>query len=154
MSQPRDGALGAQVPHDILLVEDNAADASLLQSVFRQLGMTHRLHIVVNGLDALAFLKREAPFESAPRPALVLLDLNLPKLPGRDVISRVKADADLRTIPLMVFSSSAADIDVQESYERGANAYLVKPFELQELVKLVKITIEFWLTRVLLAPVV
>jgi chemotaxis family two-component system response regulator Rcp1 len=146
-------APGAQIPYDLLVVEDNAADAALLQSVFRQLGFNHRLHIVANGLDALAFLKREDQFATAPRPALIWLDLNLPKLHGRDVLTALKSDINLRTIPVVVFSSSAADNDVLESYERGANAYLVKPFELAELIYLVSTTVDFWFRRAILAPV-
>jgi CheY-like chemotaxis protein len=150
---PRDARnQGTQIPYDLLVVEDNAADAALLQSVFRQLGLTHRLHVVPNGLDALAFLNREGQFAAAPRPALIWLDLNLPKLHGRDVLATLKSDANFRTIPVMVFSSSAAEEDVLESYERGANAYLVKPFELSELIHLVSTTVDFWFGRALLAP--
>jgi CheY-like chemotaxis protein len=143
---------GGHIPYDVLVVEDNAADAALLQRVFRQLGLTHRLHIVLDGHEALAFLSRQGEFSDAPRPAMIWLDLNLPSLHGRDVLSHVKSDASLRTIPVMVFSSSSAERDVQESYERGANAYLVKPFDLKDLVKLVAVAVDFWLSKVMLAP--
>jgi chemotaxis family two-component system response regulator Rcp1 len=145
-------APGVHVPYDVLVVDDNAADAALLQNVFRQLGLSHRLHVVGNGFDALAFLNREGAFTSAPRPALIWLDLNLPRLHGRDVLSQLKNNASLRSIPVMVFSSSSAESDVQDSYARGANAYLVKPFDLKELVDLVAVTVDFWLSKVLLAP--
>jgi chemotaxis family two-component system response regulator Rcp1 len=152
MAVPTNLPAGAPIPYDILVVEDNAADAALLQSVFRQLGLNHRLHVVMNGVDALAFLNREGSYAAAPRPALVWLDLNLPKLHGREVLQQVKSDVALRTIPVMVFSSSSADDDVQDSYQRGANAYLVKPFDLKELVNMVAVTVQFWLSTVLLAP--
>ena len=145
-------ASGVHVPYDLLVVDDNPADAALLQSVFRQLRLSHRLHVVANGLDAFAFLRREGQFFGAPRPAMIWLDLNLPRLHGREVLQRLKSDADLRTIPVLVFSSSAAESDLIESYERGANAYLVKPFDLKDLVKLVDATVDFWLSKVLLAP--
>jgi len=152
MSHAATNAPGVHIPYDLLVVEDNAADAALLESVFRQLGLTHRLHVVADGIAALAFLKREGQYAEAPRPALIWLDLNLPKLDGRDVLSALKSDSNLRTIPVVVFSSSAADEDVLASYERGANAYLVKPFELSDLVHLVSITVDFWLRGALLAP--
>jgi two-component system, chemotaxis family, response regulator Rcp1 len=145
-------AAGVQIPYDVLLVEDNAADAALLQRVFRQLGLRHRLHVVLDGHEAMAFLTRQGAHADAPRPALIWLDLNLPRLHGREVLSQVKSHASLRTIPVMVFSSSSAECDVQESYERGANAYLVKPFELKELVNMVSVAVDFWLSKVLLAP--
>jgi two-component system, chemotaxis family, response regulator Rcp1 len=153
MAANRKSAQGAQLPYDLLVVDDNPADATLLQSVFRQLGLSHRLHVVGNGFDALAFLRREGQYASAPRPALIWLDLNLPRLHGREVLTRLKSDADLCTIPVMVFTTSAAESDILESYRRGANAYLVKPFDLKDLVKLVDVTVDFWLTKVRSAPV-
>ena len=153
MAAQHNTAPGAQVPYDLLVVDDNPADAALLQSVFRQLRLSHRLHVVANGLDALAFLRREGQYFDAPRPAMIWLDLNLPRLHGRDVLLRLKSDADLRTIPVLVFSSSTAESDLIESYQRGANAYLVKPFDLKDLVQLVDVTVDFWLSKVLLAPV-
>src|ERR1700753_1847742 len=89
----------AQFPSDLLVVEDNAADAALLQSVFRQLGLAHRLHIVGNGFDALAFVRREGAYSTAPRPALIWLGFNPPRLHGREVLRRLKSDPKLRTIP-------------------------------------------------------
>jgi CheY-like chemotaxis protein len=145
-------APGVHIPYDVLIVEDNPADAALLQRVFRQLGLLHRLHVVLDGRAALAFLRREGVHADAPRPAMIWLDLNLPSLHGRDVLANVKSDPSLRSIPVLVFSSSAAEQDVQDSYERGANAYLVKPFELKELVNVVAVSADFWLSTVLLAP--
>jgi len=137
---------------DILVVDDNAADTTLLQAVFKQLQVNHRLHVVADGHEALSFLHKEGKFAHAPRPAVILLDLNLPRLPGRDVLSRLKEQPALRTIPVMIFSSSAAERDIVDSYERGANAYLVKPFQLQELVKLMRALVDFWLAQVAIPP--
>lgn len=137
---------------DVLVVDDNAADTALLQAVFRQLQMTHRLHVVADGLEALSFLHKEGKFAHAPRPALILLDLNLPKLHGRDVLQQLKQHALLRTIPVMIFSSSSAESDIQGSYELGANAYVVKPFELDELLGLMRTLVEFWIDRASLPP--
>jgi CheY-like chemotaxis protein len=133
---------------DVLVVDDNAADTALLQAVFRQLQLTHRLHVVADGLEALSFLHKEGKFAHAPRPCVILLDLNLPKLNGREVLQQLKQSSALRTIPVMIFSSSAAEDDILESYEHGANAYLVKPFQLHELVELMRTLVEFWTSHV------
>jgi CheY-like chemotaxis protein len=145
-------APGVHIPYDVLVVEDNPADAALLQRVFRQLGLLHRVHVVLDGRAALAFLRREGAHANAPRPAIIWLDLNLPTVHGRDVLANVKSDPDLRSIPVLVFSSSSAAEDIQDSYERGANAYLVKPFDLKDLVNVVTVSVDFWLSTVLLAP--
>src|SRR5262245_39673129 len=137
---------------DVLVVDDNAADTALLQAAFKQLRLVHRLHVVADGLEALSFLHKEGKFAHAPRPAVILLDLNLPKLPGREVLSQVKQHERLRTIPVMIFSSSAAENDILDSYERGANGYVVKPFQLDELLRLIGTMVEFWLSRVTLPP--
>lgn len=137
---------------DILVVDDNLADTALLLAVFRDLQLAHRLHIATDGEAALSFLHRRGQYAHAPRPHLILLDLNLPKLPGREVLQQIKQHASLRTIPVMVLTSSAADSDVAESYALGANAYLVKPFQLEELVDLIRAFVDFWCTRVTLAP--
>lgn len=147
-------ATSAQTEHtkDFLVVDDNVADTALLQAVFRQLQLSHRLHVVGDGLEALSFLHKEGKFAHAPRPAVILLDLNLPKLHGREVLQQLKQHSLLRTIPVMVFSSSASERDILDSYARGANAYLVKPFQLHELVQLVRTLVEFWTSRASLPP--
>jgi CheY-like chemotaxis protein len=137
---------------DVLVVDDNAADTTLLQAVFRQLHMTHRVHFVADGLEAMAFLHKEGKFAHAPRPAVILLDLNLPKLHGRDVLQQLKQHSELRTIPVMIFSSSAAESDIVDCYALGASAYLVKPFQLDEMVQLMRTVVEFWLSFVRLPP--
>lgn len=133
---------------DVLVVDDNAADTTLLRAVFRQLQVSHRLHVVEDGQEALSFLHKAGKFAHAPRPSVILLDLNLPKLPGRDLLEQLKQNAGLRTIPVMIFSSSAAESDIVDSYRRGANAYLVKPIQLQDLVTLMRAVVDFWLNCV------
>lgn len=133
-------------------MDDNAADTALLQAVFRDLAIKHRLHIATDGERALSFLHRQGSYAHAPRPDIILLDLNLPRLAGRDVLQHVKQHAALRTIPVLVFTSSAAERDVLDSYERGANAYLVKPFQLDELVGLVRTLVDFWFVLVTSTP--
>jgi CheY-like chemotaxis protein len=137
---------------DVLVVDDNLADTALLCTVFEDLKLTHRLHVVSDGEAALSFLHQRGEHSHAPRPDLVLLDLNLPKVHGHAVLQQVKANADLRTIPVMVFSSSAAAGDIAGSYERGANAYLVKPLELEDLEELVRTLAAFWGNRVAPMP--
>lgn len=135
---------------DVLVVDDNAADTTLLRAVFRQLRVAHRLHVVEDGQEALSFLHKQGKFAHAPRPAVILLDLNLPKVPGRELLGQLKQHAGLRSIPVMIFSSSSAESDIADSYAKGANAYLVKPFQLQELVALMRTIVDFWLRDVAL----
>lgn len=139
-------------PLDVLVVDDNLADTALLCTVFQDLQLMHRLHIVSDGEAALSFLHKRGEHAHAPRPDLVLLDLNLPKVHGRDVLQQVKASADLKTIPVMIFSSSQAACDIADSYEHGANAYLVKPLELEDLEDLVRALAAFWCNHVAPMP--
>ncbi|HET8932008.1 MAG TPA: response regulator [Polyangiales bacterium] len=139
-------------PMDVLVVDDNLADTALLQTVFQDLRLMHRLHIVTDGEAALSFLHKHGEHAHAPTPDLVLLDLNLPKVHGHAVLQQVKMHTDLRTIPVMVFSSSQAAVDIANSYEHGANAYLVKPLELEELEGLVRALAAFWCNRVVPMP--
>lgn len=138
---------------DVLVVDDNAADTTLLRAVFRQLQVSHRLHVVEDGQEALSFLHKQGKFAHAPRPAVILLDLNLPKLPGRELLGQLKQHAGLKSIPVMIFSSSSAEADIADSYAKGANAYLVKPFQLHELVTLMRTIVDFWLGKVSLPAV-
>lgn len=144
--------MDTQEAKDVLVVDDNLADTALLLAVFRDLQLTHRLHITTDGEAALSFLHRRGEYAHAPRPDLILLDLNLPKLHGRDVLQEVKQNSALRTIPVMVFSSSAAASDIAASYELGANAYLIKPFQLDDMAQLIRTFVDFWCTRVTLVP--
>ncbi len=117
---------------DVLLVEDDPGDVALVQDVVASRHVPCRLHVVGDGVEAMAFLRREEPWAHAPRPHLVLLDLNMPRMDGREVLATVKADADLRVIPVVVFTTSSAEADVTDSYAAHANAYVTKPLDLQE----------------------
>lgn len=129
---------------DILLVEDNPADVELTLEAFEQSGVAHSLHVTSNGVDAMRFLRREGEYADAPRPAMVLLDLNLPRKGGREVLSEIKKDAELRTIPVVVLSSSAAIEDVLASYGLHANSYIQKPTNFSRFLDVVKALDAFW----------
>jgi two-component system, chemotaxis family, response regulator Rcp1 len=131
-------------PVDILLVEDNPADIELTQEAFEQSGVEHSLHVATNGVDAIRFLRREGEFADAPRPAMVLLDLNLPRKGGREVLSEIKKDASLKSIPVVVLSSSAALEDVASSYGLHANSYIQKPPNFTLFLDVVKALDVFW----------
>ncbi len=133
---------------DVLLVEDNAGDVRLTREAFRDVNPAVRLHVVSDGVEAMAFLKREGSHSQAPRPDLVLLDLNLPKMDGRTVLSKIKADTELATIPTLVLTTSEAPVDILESYQLRANGYLIKPVQLDAFENLVRSIDDFWLTKV------
>jgi two-component system, chemotaxis family, response regulator Rcp1 len=130
---------------DVLLVEDNEADAVLVRRCFERRTPQHHIHVAKDATQAHAFLRQEHPFQRAPRPSLVLLDLNLPKVGGHELLARIKHDSVLRTIAIVVLSSSDAGSDITRSYDLGANAYLVKPISLQELRMLVGCIDRLWL---------
>jgi two-component system, chemotaxis family, response regulator Rcp1 len=136
------------VPIDILLVEDNEGDIRLMREVLREINPTARLHVVRDGVEAMEFLGYQGRYLDAPRPSVVLLDLNLPKMHGHEVLARVKANPHLQTIPVIVLTSSEAETDVVKSYELMANSYLKKTGDLSEFEALVKSLNGFWLTRV------
>jgi CheY-like chemotaxis protein len=138
---------------DVLLVEDNAGDARLTLEIFRDANESVRLHLASDGVEAMAFLRREGSNALAPRPALILLDLNLPRMDGREVLAKVKGDAELRTIPIVIFTTSDAEPDITKSYQLQANCYLTKPVRLEEFENLVKSVNDFWLTKVKLPNV-
>ena len=133
---------------EILLVEDSPGDVRLTQEVFRAINASIQLHVANDGLEAMAFLRREGAHFNAPIPDLILLDLNLPKMDGREVLAHLKADRRLQTIPAVILSTSADQADIVRSYELQANCYLTKPVELDDFESLVKSVHEFWLTRV------
>jgi len=147
MTEHRDGD-----PVDILLVEDNPGDVRLTREAFAEAQITNDLHAVNDGEDALDFLHQRGEHADAPRPNLVLLDLNLPKVDGHDVLEEVKSDDDLRTIPVVVLTSSEAEEDVVKSYEQHTNAYLTKPIDPSEFVDVIRSFERFWLTLVELPP--
>ena len=131
---------------DILVVEDNPGDVRLTQRALDAgSAVRHRLHVVEDGEMALAFLRRDPPHEEAPRPDLVLLDLNLPKTDGREVLGAIKADEDLRRIPIVVLSTSSALRDIRDSYDLHANCFVTKPLHLAEYVEVIRRVTDFWL---------
>jgi two-component system, chemotaxis family, response regulator Rcp1 len=138
------------MPIDILLVEDNEGDARLLREILLETNKTVRLHVVTDGPEAMAFLRYQGPYLDAHRPNLILLDLYMPKMHGLEVLAQVKADPWLKTIPIIVLSTSHADVDIVQSYKLMASCYLAKPEEWKEFESLVKSLNDFWLTRVTL----
>ena len=138
---------------DVLLVEDNPGDVRLTRETLRDANKSIRLHLAADGVEAMAFLRRESPNVLAPRPVLILLDLNLPKMDGREVLAAVKADIDLKTIPIVILTTSDADSDITRSYQLQANCYLTKPVRLEEFETLVQSVNDFWLTKVKLPNV-
>jgi two-component system, chemotaxis family, response regulator Rcp1 len=139
------------MPIEILLVEDNSGDARLMREILLGLNNSIHLHVASDGVQAMAFLNRDRDYVRAPRPDLILLDLDLPKLDGREVLTRVKADAKLKTIPVIVLTASQSEMDVVKSYRLQASCYLSKPGEFNEFEQLIKSINHFWLTRVSLA---
>lgn len=141
-------------PHliDILLVEDNEADALLSQEALKRAKVRNRVHVVNDGAEAMEFLRRQGPFAEAPRPDLMLLDLNLPNMDGREVLEAMKADPALKTIPVVVVTSSAAEQDIVRTYDLNANAYVTKPVDLQQFLRVIGSVGDFWLEIVKLPP--
>ncbi len=136
------------MPIDILLVEDNEGDVRLMREVLGEINPTARLHVVTDGAEAMEFLGYQGWYLAAPRPDVILLDLNLPKLHGREVLARVKANPHLQTIPVIVLTSSEAESDVESSYRLMANSYLRKPDNFDEFEQMARSLNGFWFTRV------
>jgi chemotaxis family two-component system response regulator Rcp1 len=136
------------MPIEVLLVEDSPGDVRLTQEAFRDANTAIHLHIAIDGVEAMAFLKREGTHIHVPRPDLILLDLNLPKMDGREVLAHIKEDPSLKTIPTVILTTSEAEADIVRSYELQANCYLNKPVQLEEFENLVKSINDFWLTKV------
>jgi two-component system, chemotaxis family, response regulator Rcp1 len=126
------------VPIRILLVEDSRGDVRLLQEVFRDANKEIHLHVASDGIEAMDFLRQQGVHANAPRPNLILLDLNLPKMDGHEVLARIKEDTGLRTIPTIILTTSDAEVDIVKSYQLQANSYLKKPGELEAFEELVK----------------
>ena len=137
---------------EVLLVEDSPGDVRLTQEAFRDTNDAVRLHVATDGVEAMAFLRREGANAEAPRPDLILLDLNLPRMDGREVLAIIKADGDLRTIPTVILTTSQAEIDIVKSYQLQANCYLNKPVALDEFDAVVRSINDFWLLRARLPP--
>ncbi|MGW5747467.1 response regulator [Amycolatopsis sp. NPDC003861] len=135
-------------PIDILLVEDDPGDVLMTREAFAHHKIRNPLHVAEDGVEALRFLKREGPFGEAPRPALILLDLNLPRKDGRELLGEIKQDPGLRTIPVVVLTTSEAEEDILRSYELHANAYVTKPVDFEKFVEVVRKIDDFWVTVV------
>ncbi len=135
-------------PIEILLVEDNSGDARLAREALRDAKVRNNLTWISDGTEALAFLRREGKYHRAPRPDLILLDLNLPRKDGREVLTEIKADEKFRRIPVVILTTSQAEEDVLRAYHLNANCYITKPVDLDQFMKVVKTIEDFWLTIV------
>ena len=135
-------------PIEILLVEDSAGDVRLVQENLKESKVRNSLNVVGDGIEAMAYLRNEGKYKDTPRPDLILLDLNLPKKDGRQVLKEIKSDEDLKCIPVVVLTISKAEEDIMKSYSLHANAYISKPVDLNQFLKVVKAIEEFWLTVV------
>ncbi|HZN60841.1 MAG TPA: response regulator [Planctomycetota bacterium] len=137
---------------EILLVEDNPGDVRLSQEAWKEARIRNRLHVAEDGVEALAFLRREGRHADAVRPHLILLDLNLPRKDGREVLADIKKDPKLKHIPVVVLTTSKAEQDVLMTYELHANCYISKPLDMDQFVRVVRSIEEFWLATVTLPP--
>ena len=137
-------------PAEILLVEDNPGDARLTMEALREGRVRNNLYHVKDGVEAMAFLKREEPFAEAPMPDLILLDLNMPRKDGRDVLSEIRQDRRLELIPVVVLTTSEAEQDIVKSYKLHANCYVTKPVDLEKFLGIIRTIEDFWLTVVAL----
>ncbi|KPJ58524.1 MAG: hypothetical protein AMS15_08200 [Planctomycetes bacterium DG_23] len=139
-------------PIEILLVEDNPGDVRLMLEALKEGKVLNRVSVVEDGLEAMAFLRQEGKHTDAPRPDLILLDLNLPLMDGRDVLAEIKADIGFKRIPVVILTVSQAEEDILKSYNLYANCYITKPVGLDDFVSVVKAIENFWLTIVKLPP--
>lgn len=139
-------------PIEVLLVEDDPGDVLMTREALAESKVLNGLHVVTDGEQALRFLRCEAPFEDAPRPDLVLLDLNLPRIDGREVLEQVKSDPDLRRIPVVVLTTSQAEEDILRSYDLHANAFISKPVDFDRFVEVIRQVDNFYISIVSLPP--
>lgn len=139
-------------PIEILLVEDNPGDADLAREALEGGKINNNLFVVTDGEAAMNFLYKEAPYDDMPRPDLILLDLNLPRKDGREVLADIKADEDLKRIPVVILTTSKSEEDILKSYNLHANCYITKPIVLNQFIKVVRCIEEFWLSIVVLPP--
>ena len=139
-------------PIQILLVEDNPGDVRLAVEALRDAKVRNQLHVVQDGVEAMSLLRREGQYAGLPRPDLILLDLNLPRKDGREVLSEIKQDADLRRIPVVILTSSAAEQDILHAYNLYANCYITKPLDLEQFLRVIRSIEDFWFAVVSLPP--
>jgi two-component system, chemotaxis family, response regulator Rcp1 len=139
---------GDGMPLEVLLVEDNPGDVRLTREAFLDANNTINLNVAADGVEAMAFLRRTGAHLGAARPDLILLDLNLPKMDGREVLAHIKGDSSLKLIPTVILTTSNAEADIVKSYQLQANCYLTKPVQLEAFEMLVKSINDFWLTKV------
>jgi CheY-like chemotaxis protein len=140
--------MGNGRPIEILLVEDNPGDARLAKEAIREGKVHNRLNWVPDGVEALAYLAKEGNYKDAPRPDLILLDLNLPRKDGREVLAQIKGNPALMSIPVVVLTTSQAEEDILRAYHLNANCYITKPVDLEQFIKVVRTIEDFWLTIV------
>jgi two-component system, chemotaxis family, response regulator Rcp1 len=140
-------------PIEILLVEDNPGDARLMIEALKESRVLTHLNVAQDGVEALSFLRQEGQYASIARPDLIMLDLNLPKKDGREVLAEIKADERLKTIPVVILTTSNAEQDIVKSYNLHANCYITKPVELEQFITVLRAIEDFWLTIVKLPPV-
>jgi CheY-like chemotaxis protein len=139
---------GENMGIEVLLVEDSPGDVRLTQEAFREANSRIHLHVASDGLEAMAFLRQEGDFHDAPRPDFILLDLNIPKMDGREVLACIKKDDSLKTIPTIILTTSNSEADIAKSYQLQANCYLTKPVQLDEFESVVKSINDFWIAKV------
>ncbi len=139
-------------PIDLLLVEDNPGDVRLTREALKEAKVRNSLYVVGDGVEATAFLHKEGKYADAPRPDLILLDLNLPKKNGRELLAEIKQDPDLKCIPVVILTSSSSEEDIIRSYNLHANCYITKPVNLERFLDVVKSIDNFWLSVVTLPP--
>ncbi len=137
---------------EILLVEDNPGDVDLTREALKDAGVSNRLNVARDGIEALEFLRRTGRFKTAPRPDMILLDLNMPRKNGREVLAEIKADPLFRCIPVVILTTSDAEQDVMRVYNLHANCYVTKPVDLERFMKVVRSIEDFWMTVVTLPP--
>lgn len=135
-------------PIEILLIEDNLGDNRLTTEVFKEAEVTNHIQIVTNGVDAMEYLNRENEYKNAKRPDIILLDLNIPKKDGREILMEIKEDPELKCIPIIVLTTSQSELDIKTTYEHYANAYITKPIDLNKFIKVMKSVEEYWLGTV------
>jgi len=147
MDQPINGR-----PIEIMLGEDNPGDVRLIQEALKEGKVVNNVHAVMDGEQAMQFLRQEDAYENAPRPDLILLDLNLSKKDGREVLAEIKSDEKLRMIPVVVLTTSKADEDILRAYHLNCNCYVTKPVDLEQFIRVVELIDNFWLSVVTLPP--